>query len=98
MGQVTMGRLTQAPAHRVCATQLSGVDAFAARAPDSDALVHDALVHVNQDLPPGVQDAVAGELLRRLTDADGGDWASMRLPAGEALTVPKQRGVRSIKL
>jgi len=87
-----MGQLAQAPAHRVCATKLSGVDAFAARAPDRDALVH-----VNQDLPTEVQDTVAGELLRQLAEADG-DWASIGLPAGEACTVPRQRGVRSIRL
>lgn len=98
MGQPT-GRPAQAPAHRVCVTDLSGVDAFAARGcGEPGEQVCDALVHVNQDLPEWAQDAAAGELLRRLADVDDAGWASTRLPAGEAFTVPRQRGVRSVRL
>jgi hypothetical protein len=99
MGQPTGRPAQAAPAHRVCVTDLSGVDAFAARGcGEPGEHVCDALVHVNQDLPEWAQLAAAGELLRRLADADDDAWASTRLPAGEALSVPRQRGTRSLRL
>lgn len=81
----------EAPADRVHITTLTGKDAIGVR------VRKNTVVHVRRDLPGWAQDAATGELLRRMHSVDG-PCATAELPLDAAVSLPRQRGVRSIRL
>jgi hypothetical protein len=86
----TMVTAMEAPTNRVHVTTLTGKDAVGIR------VRQNTVVHVSADLPGWAQDAAAGELLRRMFSVDD-PCATAELPLDTAVTLPRQRGVRSIR-
>jgi hypothetical protein len=69
---------------------LTDLDGFGLRAGQHTVL------HIREDLPVWARDAAAGELLRQLHSVPD-TYVSAGLPADTAVTIPSQRGVRSIR-
>lgn len=81
----------EAPADRVHITPLAARDAIGVR------VRRNTVVHVRSDLPVWAQAAAAGELLRHMHSI-GDSCVSVELPLDTAVTLPKQRGLRSVRL